>query len=164
MLRQTAESPDRHRVLHPGDRNTPVELGTFRDLVFEHNLENEIEFAVAWKLPESIVVRDPLTRETLTGNQIRFEAKIASDPKGAQQQIKRFEYVLANGSPCLKVEMTPLESSGPPSMSSKLSPTHWFVTKVAPGSFHHRSVSMLFQMRSEPITKTLFLPVILLWN
>ena len=51
MLRQTAESPDRHRVLHPGDRNTPVELGTFRDLVFEHELANAIEFALVWKLP-----------------------------------------------------------------------------------------------------------------
>ena len=52
MLRQTAESPDRHRVLHPRDRNTPVELGTFRDLVFEHNLTNQIEFGVSWDLPE----------------------------------------------------------------------------------------------------------------
>src|SRR5579862_4575814 len=74
MLRQTAESPDRHRVLHPGDRNTPVELGTFRDLVFEHNLSNEVEFTLAWGLPKAMVVQDPLARDTITGSWIDFSA------------------------------------------------------------------------------------------
>ena len=32
MLKQTVESPDRRRVLHPGDEHTLVDLGTFRDL------------------------------------------------------------------------------------------------------------------------------------
>src|SRR5687767_8698494 len=54
MLRQTAESPDRRRVLHPGDDKTPVELGTFRDLVFGHDLTNEISFSFAWSLPEIV--------------------------------------------------------------------------------------------------------------
>src|SRR2546423_226662 len=70
MLRQTAESPDRYRVLHPGDRNTPVELGTFRDLIFEHDLSNEIEFAIAWNLPEPMVVKDPLSDETTSGQHL----------------------------------------------------------------------------------------------
>jgi predicted ATPase len=114
MLRQTAESPDRHRVLHPGDRNTPVELGTFRELTFEHDLSNEIEFAFAWGLPKPMVVEDPLAQETITGSQIRFSATIASDPKGPQQQVRRFQYLLANGAASLAVEMKPLESSGSP--------------------------------------------------
>lgn len=75
MLRQTSESPDRHRVLHPGDDNTPVELGTFRDLVFDHDLKNEVEFALAWKLPDTMYVRDPLTREGNLGDRIRFEGQ-----------------------------------------------------------------------------------------
>ncbi len=111
MLRQTAESPDRHRVFHPGDDNTPVELGTFRDLVFEHDLSNQIEFALAWTLPEQMVVRDPLTLDRIVGNRIRFEAAIAFDQKGASQQIRKFQYVLANGGASLKVTMTPLESN-----------------------------------------------------
>ncbi len=111
MLRQTAESPDRHRVLHPGDDNTPVELGTFRDLVFEHDLSNQIEFSMAWTLPEQMVVRDPLTLERTAGNRIRFEATIASDSRGASQQIRKFQYLLANGGTALRVTMTPLESN-----------------------------------------------------
>jgi len=112
MLRQTAESPDRHRVLHPGDKNTPVELGTYRDLVFDHDLSNGIEFALVWKLPEPMIVRDPLKKEdSTTGSRIRFEAKVSSDAKGASQQVQRFKYSLENGSSLLSVEMTPAGSS-----------------------------------------------------
>jgi AAA ATPase domain len=47
MLRQTAESPDRHRVFHPGDDNTQVKLGTFRDLIFGHDLSREMVHRVS---------------------------------------------------------------------------------------------------------------------
>lgn len=111
MLRQTAESPDRHRVLHPGDKNTPVELGTFRDLVFEHELANEIEFALVWKLPKPMIVDDPIKGAKTEGSRIRFEANIKSDAKGASQQVQRFKYSLENGSSQLSVEMTPTRNS-----------------------------------------------------
>src|SRR5215470_19174612 len=56
MLRQTVESPDRRRVLHPGDQNTPIELGTFRDLIFAHDFTKEIAFTFEWKLPETLSI------------------------------------------------------------------------------------------------------------
>ncbi len=108
MLRQTAESPDRHRVLHPGDRNTPVELGTFRDFIFAHDLSKEIEFSIAWSLPEAALVKDPLTQEAINGHRIQFSASIASDEKGSQQQVRDFKYVLANGNKSLEVQMKAL--------------------------------------------------------
>lgn len=113
MLRQTAESPDRHRVLHPGDRNTPVELGTYRDLVFDHNLSEHIQFGLGWGLPEPMIVRDPLSRASISGNHMHFRAEIASDSRGAQQQVRWFEYLLGNGGGSLKVEMKPLDAVGP---------------------------------------------------
>ncbi len=67
--------PDRHRVLHPGDRNTPVELGTFRELIFEHDLSNEIEFGFVWRLHKPLVVEDPLAQETITGFSDSFFGK-----------------------------------------------------------------------------------------
>jgi hypothetical protein len=139
MLRQTAESPDRHRVLHPGDRNTPVELGTFRDLVFEHNLSNEIEFTLAWDLPKTMVVTDPLAVETLTGTRISFSANIASDPKGAQQRVRRFQYLLANGRTSLAVEMKPLEGGA---------------SKYELSASHYKLVRNLSPMRSGLTIKT----------
>ena len=43
MLKQTSESQDQRRVVHPGDDYTPVELGTFQDLIFDHDLNNKLE-------------------------------------------------------------------------------------------------------------------------
>ena len=119
MLKQTAESPDRHRVLHPGDRTTPVELGTYRDLVFNHDVTQEVEFSLEWRLPEPLVIRDPLTREgsrfgfAFSGRAVRFSAKITSDSKGAHQQVQRFEYVLHDEfDPPVNVKLEALDDRG----------------------------------------------------
>src|ERR1039457_6302302 len=76
MLKQTAESPDRHRVLHPGDRNTPVELGTYRDFIFNHDVTQEIQLSFAWSLPQPLIIRDPLTGNAFSGNSVWFSANI----------------------------------------------------------------------------------------
>jgi predicted ATPase len=110
MLRQTAESPDRRRVLHPGDRNTPVELGTYRDLVFDHDLEQKIRFAVEWLLPEPLVIRNPITRTSVSGKKIQFRAEIASDSKGGQQSITTFRYDLETDGDAIQVKMKAIES------------------------------------------------------
>jgi predicted ATPase len=60
MLKQTVESPDRRRVLHPGDEHTPVDLGTFRDLVYDHEETQSVAFEVQWTLPESLGFVDPI--------------------------------------------------------------------------------------------------------
>lgn len=50
MLKQTVESPDRKRVLDLGGYNSIVDLGTFRDLIFKHAIENTIELTLNWDL------------------------------------------------------------------------------------------------------------------
>ena len=109
MLRQTAESPDRRRVLHPGDKNTPVELGTYRDFVFNRDLSQHIEFSFEWTPPKPVEVLDPLSGDGLQGNTARFEAGIASDDKGAHQRVQSFQYTLLNATKELQVTMTAQE-------------------------------------------------------
>lgn len=58
LLKQTVESPDRKRVLHTGDERTYVDLGTFFDLVYDHQPEAELVFSLSWTLPERLVVHD----------------------------------------------------------------------------------------------------------
>src|SRR5579859_2374137 len=70
MLKQTAESPDRRRVLHPGDAQTPVELGTYRDLAFRHDLSRRMEFSLRWELPKSLFVYDHIKKESYAGNDL----------------------------------------------------------------------------------------------
>jgi predicted ATPase len=89
MLKQTSESQDQRRVVHPGDDYTAVELGTFQDLIFEHNLNNNLEFEFSWTLPKPLVLVDRLKRKTET-NLLRFFARAAS--AGDVQYVERLEY------------------------------------------------------------------------
>jgi predicted ATPase len=90
LLKQTSESQDQHRVIHPGDDYTLVELGTFQDLIFEHDLKNKLEFEVSWALPNRIVTRDRLTGSTITTDALSFAASIASVDE--TQHVEWLEY------------------------------------------------------------------------
>jgi len=105
MLKQTAESPDLHRVLHPGDSETQVELGTYRDLIFRHDLSRMIEFLMEWDLPKSLFAVDLINNIVYRGDKLLFNASIESDPSGGGQNIRSLEYRLTPESRGLIVSM-----------------------------------------------------------
>jgi hypothetical protein len=105
MLKQTAESPDRRRVLNPGDRITPVELGTYDDMVYNHDVSRGIRFSLEWELPEPVTIVDFLPGKSLSGTKIRFDAEIASDDRGAQQTVRYFQYVVKGGENQIDVKL-----------------------------------------------------------
>ncbi|MEB3338665.1 MAG: hypothetical protein VKJ46_14445, partial [Leptolyngbyaceae bacterium] len=79
MLKQTVESSDRQRILHTGDDKTYVDLGTFYDVVYQHNLPGELAFTLDWQLDQPLKIDDPEGRidEVLfTLETLGFEAKI----------------------------------------------------------------------------------------
>jgi predicted ATPase len=94
MLKQTVESPDRRRVLHPGDEHTPVDLGTFRDLVYDHEETRRVAFEVQWTLPESLAFVDPNSGVRYSGEGLRFEAAVGIDPKTSQVSVESLKYTL----------------------------------------------------------------------
>jgi hypothetical protein len=53
MLKQTVESSDRRRVLHTGDERSLVDLGTFRDVIYGHRLEEALTLGVSWEGEQS---------------------------------------------------------------------------------------------------------------
>lgn len=110
MLRQTAESPDRRRILHPGDQSTPVELGTLRDLIFTHDLSKELSFEIEWKLPAALKILDPISKNEFSGESLSFQASIAFDQKDQAPHISCLEYMLSNSRQPLRVSMKPLGS------------------------------------------------------
>jgi|SRR5436305_73416 len=59
LLKQTAESSDRAQVLNLGDDRSLVELGTFQDVLFEHDLRARLQVELAWSLPRSLEIADP---------------------------------------------------------------------------------------------------------
>lgn len=95
MLRQTYESPDRRRVLHPGDDNTDVDLGTIQDLIFGHQDTAELAFEVEWRPSQPLTLVDPKTKQKYTGRTIQFSAEIAQqNGKASRLIVKRMEYRL----------------------------------------------------------------------
>jgi len=108
MLKQTIESPDRRRVLHPGDEHTPVDLGTFHDLVYGHDESNRISFEVEWVLPEPLRFTDPRNKQGYEGGDLHFEASVGQVPKISQVYVERLEYTLGllHDQP-VKIEMVP---------------------------------------------------------
>jgi hypothetical protein len=59
LLKQTAESPDRAQVLNLGDDRSLIDLGTFQDVLFRHDLNNPMDVCMAWKLPQALEIADP---------------------------------------------------------------------------------------------------------
>ena len=99
LLKQTAESSDRRRVLHFGDRNSVVDLGTFHEIIFNHEEDSTVAFELTWKLPRPLDVEDPLTELKSTGENLRVEAEIRRDPASGHLYVEKMGYTLASSAP-----------------------------------------------------------------
>ena len=96
MLKQTANSTDRNRVLHPGDDKTPVDLGTFDDMLYQHDPQKNLEFAIEWHHSGKLEIKDILSSMVFTGTRINFEASIGfENGKGLRAVCRRFKYAFS---------------------------------------------------------------------
>jgi predicted ATPase len=58
LLKQTTESADRGRVFDMGGPSTPVDLGTFRDILYRHDPEARLQISISWQENEPIEIRN----------------------------------------------------------------------------------------------------------
>ncbi len=65
MLKQTAESSDRKRVLHTGDERSPVDLGDYGSIMHNYDMDSDLCFDVSWGLPQPLKIKDPEQRDVL---------------------------------------------------------------------------------------------------
>lgn len=93
MLRQTVESADRQRVLHLGDTSTLVDLGTYDDVVFQHDVERPLSFEIGWKASDKVIVRDPFSDSVVESREFVFNAALRAD-RHRQPFVERFSYSL----------------------------------------------------------------------
>ncbi len=67
LLKQSVESTDRNRVLHTGDENSFVDLGTFYDFIYSHNTKASLAFSLAWKTEQLESVQfDSIIKEEMS--------------------------------------------------------------------------------------------------
>lgn len=93
MLRQTVESSDRSAVLEFGSERSLVQLGSFRDVIFDHDLNEPLGLRLKWKLPKALDVSDPnKAGQTLfSGSDLGFETKIQAG-KGDKLIVEKLSY------------------------------------------------------------------------
>ncbi len=79
MLKQTVESPDRSRVLHTGDERSYVDLGTFYDIIYQHQLPGTVTLVIGWTVSQPLRVSDPekpQDQELFSVKELRLETAI----------------------------------------------------------------------------------------
>jgi predicted ATPase len=98
MLKQTAQSTDRKRVLHFGDRYSLVDLGVFPEMIFRHEASLDLAFEVEWESNmEEGWVRNAKTGEKVRLERIAFKAAIERESEASDRVVvKHFQYRLIN--------------------------------------------------------------------
>jgi predicted ATPase len=93
-LKQTVQMADRKRALHLGDENALIDLGTFADCLYGHDLQEVVEFTLRWRLPQLLTVKNTLNRkETFSGEELELAVQLVAD-SAAQPQTREFAYRL----------------------------------------------------------------------
>ena len=94
LLKQTAESSDRHQVLDLGSDKTIIELGTFKDLIFNHNTKEALESEINWQLKEpSLKIYHPAKKDAVLfkGSDLSFKSSISLTEK-ERPCVESFSY------------------------------------------------------------------------
>ncbi len=97
MLKQTVESADPQRVLHTGDEQTYIDLGTIYDVIYQHQIPGELAFSLTWDLPEYLNIINPegeLDDIIFSIPSLSFNANIAvtAENLAVKSMIYSFDY------------------------------------------------------------------------
>ncbi len=97
-LKQTALSTDRKRALNLGDASTLVDLGTFADSLYGHDLSRKLAFDLGWNLPKQLEIRNAVqTEQRYIGDNLALHAVLSADPRTSQPRTEMLRYKLSKG-------------------------------------------------------------------
>ena len=95
-LKQTTLLSDRKRALHLGDKSSLIDLGTFSDCLYGHDLKTALEFSLSWQLASPLTVKNSLDRQSFSGKNISLTSRIKAG-KNDQPEVESIQYQLLNG-------------------------------------------------------------------
>lgn len=103
MLKQTVENADRKTVLYPDGKNTAVQLGSFQDMVYHHDVQQMISFNYVWTNSNRLIFNIE-SDQNFTGELMSFESSVRFVENAIV--LNSFHYVLINdGQDALSVGM-----------------------------------------------------------
>src|SRR5271157_2897239 len=88
LLKQTAESPDRNRVLDTGNQDSPIYLGTFLDIIHGRQKDAALDLSFGWAIP----LNERLLETSLIADEISFQTSVIWGKEGPT--VDSFEYGL----------------------------------------------------------------------
>ena len=90
LLKQTADSADRGLPLQFGEKNSLVNLGDFRSVIYRHSNETELRLALDWRTPKPFVIKNvkEVDAPDLQGDDLGFATRIR-DESGLQNKSVR---------------------------------------------------------------------------
>jgi predicted ATPase len=97
LLKQTTESADRAQVLDFGTEKSYLELGTFKDIIINHDITKAMEFEIDWCLEYPYRIADPEKKGVtiFEGKDLGFKADIRQTPKG-RVFVENISYIFDN--------------------------------------------------------------------
>ena len=112
-LKQTVLSADRKRALQLGDDNSLIDLGTFAECLHRHDLTQALTFKMAWRLPNKLDVKDPVSSVRFHGDELEIDVSLRADVRD-QPYVAQMAYTLRQqAQPALKVTYRRNESGKP---------------------------------------------------
>ena len=94
MLKQTVESPDRSSVFYPGGTNSAVQLSSYLEMVFARDPAHKIEFEYQWSLQDTLRIKDPVSEQSFSGNELAFQAEVELKKNQPTPVLGSLKYVL----------------------------------------------------------------------
>lgn len=100
LLKQSCTSADRRTVLFLGDSTSVVELGGPVEMLYEHNIDEMLEFEYSWQLPAPMrlaITADDENLQDIEFDAITFFNQIAVHDKEIQTlEVEKLQYALQN--------------------------------------------------------------------
>jgi predicted ATPase len=94
LMKQTAESLDPRQVLNLGGADALVDLGTYHDIVLDHETNRDVQLAFDWKAADSAILGDTLFGP-LISDDLGFTTSVGLEPDDVLLKeiiVKRMEY------------------------------------------------------------------------
>ncbi|XDD52550.1 DUF3696 domain-containing protein (plasmid) [Leptospira sp. WS92.C1] len=94
LLKQTIESSDRSQVLEFGDINQYRQLGSFRDIIYNHETSRELKFEIKLNFSENIKISDPeiKNKDLFADNKLIFATEISQGKKRIYVQEMTYQF------------------------------------------------------------------------
>lgn len=99
MLKQTVESSDPGVIFFTGNEKSAVELGSYKEMVFQRDTKNKIAFAYDWDFETQLEFKDPNSKKSFyKGKNLSFSAEISLEDQSKQAtNVENFTYTLEEG-------------------------------------------------------------------